>query len=948
MEERDVNKLKKLAGLGQSIWYDYIRRAFITSGELETFIDLGLRGMTSNPSIFEKAISGSSDYDQHLGPLAREGKTANEIFESLAFEDIIMAADLFRPVYDRTKGQDGYVSLEVSPDLAHDTAGTVSDARRFFEALGRPNVMVKVPATEAGIPAITELIGAGVNVNVTLLFSVEVYRRVAEAYLKGLERLAANGPSVNGGHHVDGVASVASFFVSRVDGAVDKQLDNLGRSDLQGKAAVANAKLAYKACSEIFSGPRWDELQGKGARVQRLLWASTGTKNPLYPDTKYVDELIGQDTVNTVPPATLTHFLDHGTVEETLIQGWDEALSHMGELKGLGIDLDAITRELLQNGLQSFADSFQALLDSIAQKRDQLMEDRQRMVFFPGPYEADVEQALTAMRDDNVMIRVWNHDHTVWKDDPNEITNRLGWLHSPQVMAEAVPELSEFAETLRSEGFDRALLLGMGGSSLAPEVFRRSFGVKPGYLDLTVLDSTDPGAVRRQAEAHDPARTLFIVSTKSGGTVETLSFMKSFYTRTVKALGVEQGRKHFIAITDPGSGLEAAARDLGFRKIFLNDPNIGGRYSALSFFGLVPAALIGVDLHELLNRAATMATNSEGCNCPVHGDNLAAKLGTILGVLGRAGRDKLTLMTSPECASFGPWVEQLIAESTGKEGTGLLPVAGESLAPPETYSQDRFFVYLRLKGDTTHDQAFEALKQLGHPVLVLNLQDVYDLGGQFFFWEMATAVAGRFLGINPFDQPNVEAAKVLARKMVAAFEKEGQLPEQEASFEQNGIKVFADDAKTGSLSEALQGFMARAQKGRDGLEGRSYIAIHAYLEPGPETSRLLQKLRSRLQMTYHMATTVGYGPRFLHSTGQLHKGDAGNGMFIQIAAETTPDEPIPDQAGDEGSALTFGILKAAQSLGDRQALLDSGRHVLRFELGRDPESDLIKLVQAAS
>jgi len=390
-----VKKLNELAELGQSIWYDYIRRAFIASGELEKLIDLGLRGMTSNPSIFEKAISGSADYDRDLGPLAREGKAAIEIFESLAFEDITMAADLFRPVYDRTKGQDGYVSLEVSPDLAHDTAGTVAEAKRFFEALNRPNVMIKVPATEDGLPAITELIGSGVNVNVTLLFSVEVYRGVAEAYLKGLERLAANGPSVNGGHHVDGVASVASFFVSRVDGAVDKQLEKFGRRDLQGKAAVANAKLAYKACSEIYSGPRWDALQGQGAHVQRLLWASTGTKNPLYSDTKYVDELIGQDTVNTVPPAALTHFLDHGTVRETLLQGRGDAYSHLEELKNLGIDLDAITRELLQNGLQSFADSFQALLDSIARKRDQLMEDRQRMVFFPGPYEADVEQAVS-------------------------------------------------------------------------------------------------------------------------------------------------------------------------------------------------------------------------------------------------------------------------------------------------------------------------------------------------------------------------------------------------------------------------------------------------------------------------------------------------------------------------------------------------------------------------
>jgi transaldolase len=368
-----MTKLNDLAKLGQSIWYDYIQRVLITSGHLQALINQGLRGMTSNPSIFEKAISGSADYDEDLKAVSREGKSVEEIYEALAFKDIAMAADLFRSVYDATHGLDGYVSLEVNPDLAHNTDKTVSEGRRLFETLHRPNVMIKVPATKAGIPATRELITCGVNVNVTLLFSVEMYKGVAEAYLKGLERLVERGPSVFGGHTVEGIASVASFFVSRVDSAVDRELEDKDRKDLQGKTAVANAKMAYRAFHEIFNGPRWETLQEKGARAQRLLWASTGTKNPLYSDTLYVDQLIGANTVNTVPPATLKRFLDHGTVKETLTQDMDAAETHMADLADLGIDLEAVTGALLDEGIGAFARPFEALMTSIAEKRDRLM-----------------------------------------------------------------------------------------------------------------------------------------------------------------------------------------------------------------------------------------------------------------------------------------------------------------------------------------------------------------------------------------------------------------------------------------------------------------------------------------------------------------------------------------------------------------------------------------------
>ncbi len=940
-----MSKIHEVSKLGQSIWYDYIRRLFLTSGELQALIDEGLRGLTSNPTIFEKAIAGSADYDDDLKRLVEEGLLVEDVYEALALDDIARAADLFRPVYESTDGLDGYVSLEVSPTLAHDTTKTIAEALRLFAVLRRPNVMIKVPATPAGIPAITTLIGSGLNVNVTLLFSVENYKAVAEAYIQGLEQLAALGPTVEGGHTVDTVASVASFFVSRVDTAIDAELKKLGNEELLGTIAIANTKVAYAEFQNIFRGARWDQLIAKGARVQRLLWGSTGTKNPLYPDTLYIDALIGPETVNTAPPATVRSFLDHGTAALTLTEGVDEANDRLARLSELGIDLDVVTQRLQEDGVVAFVQSFESLMAAIAEKRDWLLADKQGYFASLGDLQSEVDQALTHITENNIMSRIWGRDHTVWREEPTEISNRLGWLHSPEVMMEAVPEITAFVDEVRAAGYTHALLLGMGGSSLAPEVFRFTFGVKDGYLDLAVLDSTDPGAVLAHANAIDPARTLFIVSTKSGTTVETLSLMKYFYTRTTDAVGAKQAENHFVAITDPGSLLETTAKALRFRKVFLNDPTIGGRFSALSYFGLVPAALVGVDLALLLDRAMTMVCNAEGCNCPVAGDNTSAWLGAVLGQLAICGRDKITLVASPPIAHFGAWVEQLISESTAKEGKGILPVVGEMLAEPEEYAKDRLFVYLRLEGDNTHDAKVQALRDAGHPVVQLNLRDPYDLGGEFFRWEMATAVAGMLLGINPFDQPNVESAKVLARKMVATYQAEGQLPEPTPSLEANGMKVYADFAAD-TIGQALKRFLALANPGEDEAVGRSYVAFQAYVNPTSETDAALQELRAKIQTQFRMATTVGYGPRFLHSTGQLHKGDAGHGLFIQFTADMPENAAIPDKEGSEASSISFGVLKMAQALGDRRALLDAGRNVIWFHLGSDPIRSLKTLSEA--
>ena len=934
-----MSKLRKLSQLGQSIWLDYIRRAFITTGELQRLIDEGLRGITSNPTIFERAIAGSADYDAALKELADAKKSIEETYESLVLEDIGRAADLFRHVYEFTDGLDGYVSLEVNPKLAHDTNGTIQEARRLFAKLNRPNVMIKVPATPAAIPAITELLGDGININVTRLFSLEHYRSVAEAYLRGLEQRLDDNDDLHK------IASVASFFISRVDTAVDRALEEIGNKQLQGTIAIANAKAVYDEFLNIFSGPRWKKLADAGARVQRVLWASTGTKNPQYSDTLYVDNLIGNNTVNTLPPATFVAFQAHGEVASTITQGLEQAKNQLTQLKELGIDLDSVTETLQKDGVTSFADSFDKLMKAIAEKRNSLLSEKKSFVVNLNGYQSMVNTSLERLRKERIVHRIWEHDHTVWKQQPAEITNRLGWLHSPENMMEHLEDIQTFVNRVRREGFTHALLLGMGGSSLAPEVFRQIFDVKKGYIELAVLDSTNPCAALSYARSLNPEKTLFTASTKSGGTIETLSFMKYFYNQTLSKVGREKVGEHFIAITDPGSGLETLAKELHFRRIFLNDPNIGGRYSALTYFGLVPAGLLGVDLNALLERAQSMACNCEGYNCPQHGDNSGAVLGAVLGELAHKGRDKATFITSDVIAPFSAWVEQLIAESTGKEGVGILPVVGEAVLEPEAYAKDRIFIYLRLNSNGSYDQQVEALKKNGHPLIQINLRDYYDLGGEFFRWEMATAIAGHFLKINPFDQPNVEAAKVLAREIVATYQEVGKLPEQNPLLQIGDLSVFTDD-KVNSLEEALKIFLGKAKSGDANGSKRSYVAIQAFIKPTARTDSALQELRTEIQKKFRLATTVGYGPRFLHSTGQLHKGDGGNGLFIQITEDSPQDVPIPDTAGEESSSITFGVLALAQALGDRQALLNAYRKVIRFHFAKNTVKGLKQLTKA--
>ncbi len=934
-----TNPLLALQRHGQSVWLDYIKRSLMTSGELRRLIEEdGLRGVTSNPSIFEKAIAGSSDYADVLDSPASQGHDPKAIYEQIAIRDVRDAADTLRPVYEQSKRRDGYVSLEVSPLLARDTDGTLEEARRLWRAVARPNVMIKVPGTPEGIVALRSLIAEGININVTLLFARAAYERVAEGYIAGLEDRAARGEDLRA------VASVASFFVSRIDTAVDAATTGkLVAQEVAGKVSIANAKLAYQHYRERFMGPRWSALAEKGAQTQRLLWASTSSKNPSYRDVLYVEELIGEETVNTIPPATFDAFRDHGRVRTSLAEDLDAARQTMQTLARAGVSIDTITDRLLADGIDQFADAFARLLDATGkrlQSRRPTKADRQTYVLPPEAASA-VQASLADWASGHKVERLSSLDSSLWTSTDED--RWLGWLGVVDDQLAQIETLKQFGAEVRSEDFTHALLLGMGGSSLCPEVLRLTFGTVPGYPDLHVLDSTNPAQVRSVEQRVDLARTLFIVSSKSGATLEPNIFKQYFYERVKGIVGEREVGRRFVAITDPGSHMQQVAERDGFRRVFFGVPSIGGRYSALSAFGMVPAAVMGLDVARFLRTAKEMV-HACGPTVPP-AENPGVVLGTILGVLAERGRNKVTLITSPAIGDLGAWLEQLLAESTGKNGKGLIPIDGEPLGAPATYGNDRVFAYVRLDSspDPEQDKAIDTLERAGQPVVRIAVDEPYHLGEEFFRWEIATAVAGSMMGINPFNQPDVEASKIATRRLTAEYERTGSLPAEGPILEDGDIKLFADGANAAALRQAAG---ANASFGEyigghvNRLADGDYFALLAYIEMNDPNAASLRAMRAAVRDGRRNATCVGFGPRFLHSTGQAYKGGPNTGVFLQITCDDVVDVPVP------GQKYTFGIVKAAQARGDFEVLAERGRRAMRVHLGGDIGKGLRRLEAA--
>jgi len=941
-----MNPVLELQEHGQAAWLDFLARGFIARGNLQKLVEEdGLRGVTSNPSIFEKAIVESDEYDAAIrSMLETRDRAPGELYECLAVEDIKHAADVLRPAYESTGGADGFVSMEVSPYLANETEATIVEARRLWREVDRENLMIKVPATPAGLPAIRALIADGINVNITLLFAQNVHEQVVEAYISGLETLTSAGRDMSR------VASVASMFVSRIDTLVDKLLDDkIAHADtsdkkkrlsaLKGKIAIANAKLAYQHYKSIFATERWRKLADKGAKPQRLLWASTGTKNKSYSDVLYVQELIGPNTISTMPPATLDAFRDHGRPVDTVETDLDGARRALEELEGAGISLRSVTRQLTEEGVRLFEDAADKLLAAIAHKRSSLLADqldKQTLVIDRG-LQSVLKETAEQWRKDGVVRRLWARDKSVWTNADED--RWLGWLDSADRALEQIGDYESFAKDLRRENFNDALLLGMGGSSLGPEVLGKTFERQDGAPALHVLDSTDPAQIRDTEADLDLARTLFIVSSKSGTTTEPNVLKNYFFDRATQVVDRDKVGTHFIAITDPDSALQKIAYRDRFRRVFEGIPTIGGRYSVLSPFGLVPAAAAGIDVRKLLN-TARLIVRSCGRDVPPDA-NPAVQLGLMLGLAGRVGRDKITLVCSQALADFGAWAEQLIAESTGKKGKGLIPIDAEPLGPPEVYGSDRVFVALEMAGDSDPAQAHAlgALAMAGHPVVRIEVKSRNHIGQEFFRFELAIAVAGAVIGINPFDQPDVEASKNKTRELTAEFENTGALPRKTPVAAEGAIELYTDATNAKALRKAgastsveswLRAHLARAKPG-------DYFALLAYIARSQSHTESLQRIRSLVRQRFRVATCLGFGPRFLHSTGQAYKGGPNTGVFLQITAHHTQDLTIPRYKA------SFGIIEAAQARGDFEVLAERDRRALRVHFMRDAGAGLAML-----
>ena len=898
-----MNPIQKLTNLGQSLWYDNIQRKLLVNGELRAMIERGdIRGVTSNPTIFQNAIAKTNDYDAALIPLAWAGWDAEKIFWQLAVEDIQDACDLFASLYAESKGGDGFVSIEVSPNLARDTEGTIKQAQELWNRVNRPNLMVKIPATKEGVPAIRASIAAGINVNVTLIFSLSRYAEVMDAYLTGLEdRVAKNLP-------LQSIASVASFFVSRVDSKIDPKLPK--DSPLLGKAAVANAKLAYEQFESIFTSPRFATLKARfRARAQRPLWASTGTKNPAYPDTLYIDELIGPDTVNTVPPATLDAFRDHGKANLTVTRDLDGIQKIFVDLKALGISMSTVTQELEEEGVKAFADAFTALLASIDERRKSAASSL-------GPLADSVSERLSQLEMDSFSKRLWDHDVTLWSgaDDPEgqaEAAKRLGWLDSVADARKRLDGYLSFAKQVHDEGIDRVLVIGMGGSSLTAEVLSSlmaQFGVTA-KLSLAILDSTDPQQVAQAFADYPPDKSLYIIASKSGGTAELMAAFDYAWK-----LSNGNGSR-FVVTTDAGSSLQKLAEERGFRQVFNADPSVGGRFSALTDFGLVPAALLGMDFDKLLGSADRMRSQSLASIPAARNPGVA--LGALIAESALMGRDKLTVVADAQVSALAGWVEQVVAESSGKHGKGILPVAFEPLGNPEDYGTDRLFVYFKSNGEL--EAGISELKKAGFPVIEFLFESPYDVGAEIFRWEVAISTACSILGINAFDQPDVQDSKLRTIAKIKDYQATGKLAE-------------ADLVDAGNVKRELEAFLSDPQAGE-------FVTINAYVPRNAEMIEAIQSLRIAIREKTKLPVTAGFGPRFQHSTGQFHKGGPNKGRFIQFVYDydAEKDMDIP------GQGMTFGTLIRAQALGDYEALKAAGRKGLRIRLSSPEDIKKISL-----
>jgi len=931
-----MNKSKKLHQLKQSIWFDNIDRNLIKNGWLGDQIEKEvIFGLTSNPSIFKKAITTGNGYSMDIQSMSWAGLDTKLIYEHLVIEDIRGVSDLLYPTYEATKQVDGYISLEVDPTYANNSKLTVEEAKRLWKLVDRKNLMIKVPAPHAGIPAIKELTASGINVNVTLIFSVNRYLEVVDAYFSGLEeRIKNNLP-------IDQIHSVASFFVSRLDVKIESKLAEIIRSgkvkenEIQqylGKPAILNALYAYQEFDTLKNTERFRKIAEKGGNIQRPLWASTGTKNTKYSDVLYIEGLLLPYTVNTVPPKTLIAFLDHGrcdVVDHSTGKNEFEIVEKI--LENFGVNFEEVWIELEEEGVTAFISAQEDLLEAINNQRDYYRKSL-------GGLGTQIEERMATLKTRDFSVKYFTPDAALWTTEPSEVDevlHRLGWIDAPVSSKAIIDEAGALLKELRKDGFTHALVLGMGGSSLAPEIFSKVFKdgktSEEGGLNLSILDSTDPIQIDDKIHEIPIEKTLFIISSKSGTTAEVKALLAYFW-KLVEEKDEHSPGKHFIVITDPGTPLEKLGLEKNFRKVFSAAPNVGGRYSALIAFGIVPAVLAGIDGHRLLMAADHMRIKCSKLS-PIE-KNPGFALGSVIAEAYINSRDKVTILTDPIYSAFGSWLEQLIAESSGKSGKGILPIDREPIVPAANYSNDRIFYYLRSSGKL--DGLVSALVDLNHPVLVSHLDDKFELAAEIYKWEIAIAAACSFIQVNPFNQPNVQESKSITHGMISAYKQNPILKERNLIFSNNEYSIYGKmeiEKKGKTTKEIAEEFLT--------IDTGDYISINAFLPRIEAYENILQQLRKQLLNTYSVPVTLGFGPRFLHSTGQLHKGGKNNGLFLIISQDTRIDFEIP------GEGMKFSILEKAQALGDMQALEQNNRRVLRIHIKQKTllENDLIKLFE---
>ncbi|MBI9051997.1 MAG: hypothetical protein JEZ00_21460 [Anaerolineaceae bacterium] len=859
-----------------------------------------IRGCSIELQAMADAIAYTNEFDEIL----------NQNPESSPY--MILQSIIHQTAQQLSAKPGGWISVPFLPIILSDQQAVADGLNLFSEQMHQKHALIQLSAIPENMAYASEMIREGYSLNYTDVLVVDQIAQLLQAYLDGVNARLDQKLDISANH---------LFLSVPVNSDEIANISQVGR-DQCTEAEIDYMQKLYGVFADLVGSDAMQKIIDAGAKKPELIWTEILPSDGAYADTYYIEMLNGDANFEADLHLICRSTKDEITCGKMIVSPCeDKAFS--------GLSVEQMT---------SFYDRRRKAADQVWRKATRLIRDKLNQLaqgktsfMVHNAQKVDIDATVQHIQQNDILSRIWQHDHTVWKDEPKEISNRLGWLHCPERMLQNVKYLESFvAEIVLDNEFSHLVLCGMGGSSLAPEVFQKTFGVKADYLDISVLDSTDPWAMHQIDDTLDLEKTLFVISTKSGSTIETTSMMKYFYHRLVAKVGVERAGTHFVAITDPGSSLIDVAKKFGFRRIFLNDPNIGGRYSALSYFGLLPAALTGIDVRTLLEKARGMQVHLSAL--PTHAQNMGLQLGAILGQAALSGKDKLTFILSPAIANFGSWVEQLIAESTGKEGKGILPVVGEKTLSPRFYHDDRLFVYMHVGEDHTHESAVVNLIKAGFPVIDIHCDSILELGSQFMLWEFATALASAVMKIQPFDQPSVESAKISARKMVQEYKESGSLTTRQPIFQQQELSVFGE-CPGNTLGEILTEFLNQ-------LQGDKYCAVQAYLPPSEDVHSALADIQTRIHSNKHCAVTVGIGPRYLHSTGQLHKGDAGNGVFLQITSDSVIDLQIPDEMDQPGSSISFGILKMAQALGDQEVLREADRPVLHIHLGKDVYSGL--------